>query len=213
MIATQGTPGDAAARLRCSAAILAGGRSSRMGSDKALLEVGGDAILRRTAALLGPLVDELFVVADNVAAYAPLGLPVLPDLVTGRGSLGGIMTAVARAANPRVLCVACDMPLLTPGVLSLLLDAARPEHDAVIPRPVRPEPLCALYDRRLLPALERAVAAGRLRIMDALAGAQIRFVDAGELARVDPALRSFTNVNTPEELAAAREIAAAGEGA
>lgn len=212
MTTKQGSLGEPPRFPGCSAAILAGGRSTRMGTDKALLEVGGAVILRRTADLLRPLVGDLFVVADNAEAYAPLGLPVVPDRVPDRGSLGGILTAVARAAQPRVLCVACDMPLLQPGVLALLLAAAGPEADAVIPRPAgRPEPLCAVYGRALLPALEQAVAAGRLRIMDALAGAQLRFVEAAELAPVDPNLRSFLNVNTPDELAAARALAARGE--
>ena len=192
-----------------SAAILAGGRSSRMGSNKALLDVGGRGILRRTADLLRPLVDDLFVVANDPEPYAGLGLPVIPDVHPGLGAIGGIHAALAGAAHPAVLCVACDMPHLAPGVAGLLLAAGDEGCDAVLPI-VRgfPEPLLALYRRSALPGFERAIAAGRLRVVDALEGLRVRHLAERELAAADPRLRSFVNVNTPAELAAARAIAA-----
>lgn len=176
-----------------------------MGTNKALLEVGGSSMLRRTAALLRPLVDDLFVVADDASGYADLGLPVYPDLHRGCGSLGGIHAAIAQATHPLVLCAACDMPHIGTGVLELLLNAAGPDDDALLPRTGgRPEPLLAVYARGALPAIERSIVAGRLRIVDALAGLRVRFVEEDELARADPGLASFVNVNTPAELAAAR---------
>lgn len=178
-----------------------------MGVNKALLDVGGATMVGRTADLLRPLADDLFIVADDAAAYAALGLRVVPDLVPGRGSLGGIWTAVARAANPFVLCVACDMPFIAPPLLFALLDGPHPGEDAVIPRlPTGPEPLLAVYSRTLLPAMERAVAAGDLRIMAALERARVRFLEGEELERLDPGGRSFLNVNTPGELAEARSL-------
>lgn len=194
-----------------SAAILAGGKSSRMGTNKALLAVGGKGMLQRTAELLQPLVDDLFLVADDPAPYADLGLPVLPDVYRGCGALGGIHTAILRAAHPLVLCAACDMPHIEDGVLELLLSAAGPNDDALIPRPAgRPEPLLAVYGRGALTGIERSIAAGRLRVMDAFQGLRLRFVEAEELRLVDPALRSFVNVNSPAELAAARAGCARG---
>jgi molybdopterin-guanine dinucleotide biosynthesis protein A len=194
-----------------SAAILAGGKSSRMGTNKALLDVRGSAMLRRTAGLLRSLVDEVFLVADDPAPYAELGLPVVPDIHPGCGPLGGIHSAIARAAHPLVLCAACDMPHIRPGVLELLLNAADPGFDAVIPRPDgRPEALLAVYGRGALPGIERSIAAGRLKIMDAIEGLRLRFLDDAELAPVDPERCSFANVNTPAELAAARAFAGRG---
>lgn len=196
----------------CSAAVLAGGRSSRMGTNKALLEVGGRGMLDRTADLLRPLVDDLFIVADNGGPYAGLGLPVIPDLHHGRGPIGGIHAALRRAAHPRVLCVATDMPHIGPGVIALLLRLARPDDDALLPRiGGRPEPLLAVYGRTALPGFERAIAAGRLRVLDALDGLRARFIDESELRAAGAGLLSFVNVNTPEELAAARVCAAGGE--
>jgi len=188
-----------------SAAILAGGKSSRMGANKALLEVGGSSMLRRTAGLLRPLVDDLFIVADDPAPYADLGLAVVADVHRGCGALGGIHAAIARAAHPLVLCAACDMPHINGGVLEVLLGTARPDDDALIPRSGGfPEPLLAVYGRGALPAIEQAILAGRLKITGALGGLRVRFVDEEALAPVDPERRCFINVNTPAELTEAR---------
>ena len=195
----------------CSAAILAGGKSSRMGTNKALLEVGAGAMLVRTAELLRPLVDELFLVADDEAPYVRLGLPVIPDVHPGRGAVGGIHAALRHAAHPLVLCVACDMPHIGRGVVELLLGSARPGDDALLPRiGGLPEPLLAVYARTAHAGFERAIRAGRLRVVDALEGLRVRYVDEPELRAADAALRSFVNVNTPEELAAARAAAVQG---
>ncbi|HEY6001068.1 MAG TPA: molybdenum cofactor guanylyltransferase [bacterium] len=188
-----------------SAAVLAGGRSSRMGSNKALLEVGGRAMLARTAELLRPLVDDLFVSANDPAPYADLGLRVVPDVHRDVGAIGGIHAAIAAAAHPVVLCVACDMPHLAPAVLELLLGADAEGADALVPLVGgRPEPLLALYCRGALPGFERAIRGGRLRVVDALEGLRVRHVAERDLAAADPGLRSFVNVNTPSELAAAQ---------
>jgi molybdopterin-guanine dinucleotide biosynthesis protein A len=100
------------------------------------------------------------------------------------------------------------MPHILPGILELLLDAADLRADAVVPRPGgRPEALLAVYGRGALPAIERSIAAGRLKVMAALEGLRVRFLDESELASVDPERCSFANVNTPADLAAARAFA------
>lgn len=202
-------PEAAASRFPgCSVAILAGGRSSRMGTNKALLEVGGRGMVERAAGLLRPLVDDLFLVSDDAAPYAALGLPVVPDALPGRGAAGGIHAALLHASQPLVLCVACDMPLLRRAVVELLLSTARPGDDALLPRVAgRPEPLLAVYGRRARAGFEQAIGAGRLRVLDALAGLSVRYLEEPALRAADPGLRSFTNVNTPGELAAARGAA------
>lgn len=183
-----------------------------MGKNKALLAVGGEGMLCRTANLLRPIVDDLFLVADDAAPYAGLGLPVIPDVHPGRGAVGGIHAALRHAAQPLVLCVACDMPHISRGVVELLLASARPDDDALLPRIGGwPEPLLAVYRRTASAGFERAIAAGRLKVMHALAGLRVRFIDEGELRVADPDLRSFVNVNTPGELAAASAAAAQGK--
>jgi molybdopterin-guanine dinucleotide biosynthesis protein A len=184
-----------------------------MGTNKALLEVDGAGMLRRTAALLQPLVGELFIVADDAETYADLGLPVVPDIFPGRGPAGGVHAALRHAAHPFLLCTACDMPHLGRRLLELLLGAARPEDDAVLPRiGGRPEPLLAVYGRSALPAFERAIVMGRLSVLQALEGLRVRHIDEADLEAADPGLRSFINVNTPKDLANARALALAKGG-
>jgi molybdopterin-guanine dinucleotide biosynthesis protein A len=183
-----------------------------MGTNKALLEVGGSGMLSRTAHLLRPLVDDLFIVADDAAPYAGLGLQVIPDVHPGRGAIGGIHAALRHAAHPLVLCVACDMPHIGREMIELLLRSATPDDDALVPRIGGwAEPLLAVYGRTASAGFERAISAGRLRVMDALEGLRVRFIDESDLRAADAGLRSFANVNTPGELAAARTIAAQGE--
>jgi molybdopterin-guanine dinucleotide biosynthesis protein A len=183
-----------------------------MGTNKALLEVGGRGMLCRTAHLLRPLVDDLFLVADDAAPYAGLGLPVIPDVHPGRGAIGGIHAALRHAAHPLVLCVACDMPHIGPGVIELLLSSARTDDDALVPRIGGwAEPLLAVYGRNASAGFERAIASGRLKVMAALEGLRVRFIDESALRVADHDLRSFVNVNTPGELAAARDSAAEGK--
>jgi molybdopterin-guanine dinucleotide biosynthesis protein A len=179
-----------------------------MGTNKALLDVRGSAMIRRTVGLLRPLVDDLFLVADDPVPYSDLGLQVVPDIHPGRGPIGGIHAAIVHAAHPLVLCAACDMPHILSGILGLLLETADLCADAVVPRPGgRPEALLAVYGRSALAAFERSIAAGRLKVMDALAGLRVRFLEESELARFDAGLCSFANVNTPADLAAARAFA------
>jgi len=165
-------------------------------------------MLGRTADLLRPLVDDLFLVADDPGPYCALGLPVIPDVHPGRGVVGGIHAALRHAAHPLVLCLACDMPHIVRGVIELLLTSARPDDDAIVPRiGGRPEPLLAVYGRTARAGFERAISTGQLRVVQALEGLRVRFVDEPELRIADPDLRSFVNVNTPGELAAARHLA------
>ena len=183
-----------------------------MGTNKALLEVGGRSMLCRIANLLRPLVDDLFIVADDAAPYTGLGLPIVPDVHPGCGATGGIHAALRHAAHPLVLCVACDMPHIGPGVIELLLSSARPGDDALIPRIGGwAEPLLAVYGRNASAGFERAIVAGRLKVMAALDGLHVRFIDEPELRVVDAGLHSFVNVNTPGELDAARIIAGESE--
>ena len=175
-----------------------------MGTDKAWLDLGdGIPIVRRATAVLATVADEVFVVAND-ARYAELGLRVVADRYPDGGALGGIATAVGAARGDRVLVAACDMPFLSAAVLRLLVDLA-PAHDVVVPRVGGEiQTLHAVYARTCLPAMERALASGRLRVISFFDDVRVREVTEDELRAADPELRSFTNVNTPDELEAAR---------
>lgn len=188
--------------MSVSAAIMAGGRSKRMGQDKAWIELDGEPLITRVAAVLAQVADEVIVVA-NEPRYASLGLRVVKDRYPNGGALGGIATGVGAAAHDTVLVAACDMPFLSPAVWQLLLGHAG-EGDVVIPRVGGEyETLHALYTKACLPHMARALAEDRLRVIAFFDQVRVLPIDEPELRAVDPGLRSFTNVNTPEELASA----------
>lgn len=191
----------AAERPAVSAAVMAGGRSRRMGTDKAFIELAGRPIIARVLDVMREVADEVLVVANDTR-YATLGVRVVPDRFADGGALGGIATGVGAAAHDRVLVVACDMPFLRADVWRALI-ARADGFDAVVPKLGDDhETLHALYTKACLPAMERALADGRLRVISFFADVRVRDVPADELRGIDPGLRAFTNVNTPEELAA-----------
>lgn len=184
-----------------SAAVMAGGKSRRMGQDKAWIDFEGRPIIARVIEVLQEVADEVFIVAND-ERYRTLGLRVVPDRFPDGGALGGIATGVGAAAHDRVLVAACDMPFLRADVWRLLIAAAE-GVDAVVPKVGGEyETLHALYARSCLGPMERSLAAGRLRVISFFGDVRVREVAEAELRAVDPELRSFTNVNTPEELAA-----------
>ncbi|MBM4434387.1 MAG: molybdenum cofactor guanylyltransferase [Chloroflexi bacterium] len=191
--------------MSVSAAVMAGGRSRRMGRDKAWIDLGdGRPIVRHVVDVVSGVADDVLIVAND-ERYATLGPRVVPDAHPGTGVLGGIATGVAAAAHERVLVVACDMPFLLPRMLRFLAEQAD-GYDAVVPRVGGEyETLHALYTKACLPAMRRALEAGERRVISFFGDVRVRAVDADELRPLDLDLRSFTNVNTPEELAALRD--------
>jgi molybdopterin-guanine dinucleotide biosynthesis protein A len=176
--------------------VLAGGRSSRMGRDKALLPFRGGALVECVAHTVGEAAGAVMLVG-NPELYAPLGFLVIPDLYPGEGPLGGILTALAHSSAAWNLVAACDMPGLTLEVLRDLFDrATTTEADIVLPAGPSgcPEPLCAIYHIRSLPALQRAFAGGTRKITAAIEGLRTLSVSVPEAA-------VFHNVNTPEDWA------------
>lgn len=186
--------------MSVSAAIMAGGKSKRMGQDKAWIELDGEPLIKRVADVLAQVADEVIVVAND-PRYASLGLRVVKDRYPHGGALGGIATGVAAAAHDTVLVAACDMPFLSADLWRLLIGHIG-AADVVIPRiGGEYETLHALYTKACLPHMARALAENRLRVIAFFDQVRVMAIEEPELRSVDPALRSFTNVNTPEELA------------
>ncbi|HSB72025.1 MAG TPA: molybdenum cofactor guanylyltransferase [Candidatus Methylomirabilis sp.] len=192
-------------------AILAGGRSTRMGSNKALLEFGGQRLIDALLGKIRPLFPEVLIIANESAPYAGLGVPVLPDRIPEKGSLGGIYTAVHHGRFPQTFCIACDMPLASPAVIAYLRDQAS-GYDVVVPRTDEGyQPLHAVYGKGCLPHMEAMILAHSLKIDRLFPLVRVRAVEAEELRALDPWLRCFVNVNTREELEAAMGLAGEDE--
>lgn len=194
--------------MTVAAAILAGGKNLRMGKkNKAFLQVGGRSIMTRILSCLQPIFDEIMVIGQDSEGYVPYDIPVYSDLRPESGSLGGIFTALNRSSAQRTLCVACDMPFLNPAVIALLVEKSSGGWEAVLPRLSSGiEPLCAVYSSSLVPAIENLLDRGEYRIRRALTASRTCYVDEGELRGLDPDLRTFVNINTPEDLAEASAL-------
>ena len=195
--------------MRVTGVIQAGGKSTRMGGrPKALLELGGRRIIERVVEAVATAVGEMLVVTNTPDLYAFLGLPMVPDVYPDHGSLGGIYSGLKAAPGDAAFTVACDMPFLHPDVIRLV--AARAEAgDVVIPRVGdQLETLHAVYGKRCLGPMEKRLRAGRLKIVGFFDDVHVVEVGEAEIARYrDPAI-TFMNVNTPEELERARQLAA-----
>ncbi len=189
-----------------SGAILAGGQSRRMGSDKAALLIQGEPMLKRTARLVASITTDVAIIGPPERAALAPGVRILPDRWPRQGPLGGIATALQALAGEVVLVVGCDMPFLNAALLRYLI-ALAPEYDAVVVRvDGEGHPLHAVYQRRCLPTLEEQLLAGNLRVQQFLARLAVRFVEGAELDRFDPQHLSTFNANTPEEWAQALRL-------
>lgn len=188
-------------------AVLAGGRSSRMGVNKALIEFDGMRLIDRLVQTLRPLFDPVAIVANDPDAYAYLCVPVWCDRIPGQGALGGIYTAVLNSASPETFCIACDMPFPDPAVIAHLRDLG-PGHDAVVPRTSDGyHPLHAVYAKTCLPHMEAMMRASRLRVDRLFAGVRTRTVGEAELRALGASPRCLANINTREDLEAAARLA------
>ena len=190
-----------------SAAILAGGRARRLGGrDKSRIVVGGRTILARQLDVLRRLVPRVVIVANDPEAFADAGVPVLPDAVPGRGSLGGIYTALAAAEGP-VLVLACDMPFVTEAFLARVVAAGR-DVDVAIPRGRDGyQPLCASYGPACAEPLRRRIERGALKVVDLLADVRVHEIGPDEIATFDPDGLLLLNVNTAADVARAEQAA------
>ena len=191
--------------MRITGVIQAGGRSTRMGGQpKALMELGGRRIIDRVADVVREVAEDVLIVTNTPDLYASLGLPMVPDVFPDHGSLGGIYSGLRAARGDAVFTVACDMPFLMPEV-ARLVTARAGEADVVAPRVgAQWETLHACYGRACLGPIEARLRAGRLKIVGFYGDVRVLAIGEGEVARFRAPEVVFMNVNTPEELEAAR---------
>jgi molybdopterin-guanine dinucleotide biosynthesis protein A len=201
--------------------LLVGGKSSRMGRDKALLELNGSPLIQRTADLLVPLAAKTTLVISanqpanptNTNPYSTFELPTLADRWPNAGPLGGIATALA-ATNPLwCLILACDMPFLTKDWLVFLLgqiaqsesDGTR-QIDAIVPETNRGlEPLCAIYRSSCAQSLADGLDRGVRKVTDALASLNLKRITENEWRQFSPDGNLFGNLNTWQDYLEAQQ--------
>lgn len=205
--AATGLDSTGVARSPLGAIVLAGGRSSRLGVDKALLQINGVPLVQWLPERLAALFISVAVVVDRPQRYATSFLQVIDTIVDG-GPLAGIAAGLQVTVAPGTFVCACDMPLLRPALLRLLC-VLLAGHDLVIPeRDGRLEPLCAVYAPSCLPVIQGMLQTGQRRA-NAVAGAvRTRILREQEWRESDPEGDSFLSINTLGDLATVQERAA-----
>jgi molybdopterin-guanine dinucleotide biosynthesis protein A len=197
-----------------SAILLAGGKSSRMGIDKANLKLdGGLMMLQSIARKLSAVSDEVIVATDG-RRYDDIGVRVkwVADVHPGAGSLVGLYSGLREASSDYALVVACDMPFLSLDLLRYMIALPR-DYDILAPRlGDKIEPLHAIYSRSCLPTIARLLEAGHLKIIDLFGEVLVRYLTEEAFEKYDPEHRSFFNINSPDQLAEARAIIEKSQG-
>ncbi|MFH1241257.1 MAG: molybdenum cofactor guanylyltransferase [Pseudomonadota bacterium] len=183
-----------------SGVILAGGKSSRYGKDKAFVEINGLPLIESVIEVMGSVFQELIIITNTPNKYSSLGLSVYEDTIKGLGPLGGIVTGLTAISKEAGFFVACDMPFLNRELL-LYMTESKGEFDAVVPRiSGEMEALHALYRKTCLPAIRRLIDSRVYQVLRFFSEVSVRYVDEGEIRQFDPDLRCFLNVNSPQEL-------------
>ncbi len=191
-----------------SAIVLAGGRSSRMGADKAALRIGGITMLGRVVAELGRAFDDIVVIAGTAVAdpASELSSPfvrIMRDSQAFEGPVKALRLGLATVRTEVAFACACDLPLVNAALAAALCAMADP-HAAALPMVHgRLQVLHAAYRKSCLPALDAMIARGDRRLQDLAPQLHARIVSEAEVLPYDPDLLSFFNVNTPADFARA----------
>ncbi len=185
-----------------TAIILTGGKSRRMGFNKAFLKYGDKTFIEHQIARLSKVFDEIILSANDARLYAHLNLPVVSDVIPGKGPLGGICAGLIRSTSFHAFVIACDMPFIHEKLI-LYLQGQIDGYDVVVPRTSRGlEPLHAFYSKNCIQPMYRCLHEGRLRIIDFFSEVKVKIIDEQEfkeLKELDVSTQPLINLNTPEE--------------
>jgi molybdopterin-guanine dinucleotide biosynthesis protein A len=180
--------------------VLCGGESSRMGFDKALLEIDGRPLAAVLADRLAEVCDTVLLASGRPGRFGDLGYPEVEDEVPYAGPLAGIVAGFNATEDELLAVVAVDMPAANPVLLRHLADRIA-DYEAVVPSgPRRPEPAHAVYSRRALPVLARRLHSRRRSLQGALSELAVLVVDEAELMRAGFGISFAANLNEPDDL-------------
>jgi molybdopterin-guanine dinucleotide biosynthesis protein A len=194
----------------CTGVILSGGLNTRFdGAHKAFMRVGGRRIIDRLYDVFSDLFDEIILVTNHPEQFLNLDLTIVTDIFNQRSSLTGIHTGLFYMKNPYAFFSACDTPFLKKELVEILVEHIEQKIDIIMPETSAGfEPLCAIYSKRCLKPAGDHLTANKLKIQWAFRSNRIKNIPENQLRSVDPELRSFFNINTPEDLARAEEMLA-----
>ncbi|MBI2855238.1 MAG: molybdenum cofactor guanylyltransferase [Chloroflexi bacterium] len=190
--------------------VLAGGSSSRMGQDKALLSLGGKPLIEHVIQRIKPLVAGVSLVVNEPETYRFLGLPIVRDPEPHQGPLMGLYAGLMACPTPWALVVACDTPFLQEPLLRKLLDGSEDKTVVVTEVGGERQPLPALYAAFCAADIGAMLQAGRRALRDLVSSVPVRVIQEAEVRALDPEMHSFLDLDTAEELRKAEELYSGG---
>ena len=187
-------------KYSASGTILSGGKSIRMGQNKALIEIEGTPIISRIHDLFRRLFQEVIIVTNQKESFINFDSKICQDLIPDKGALGGLYTGIFFSSFQYSFCVACDMPFINRSLVQYLFENVQGD-DVIVPRTKDGlQPLHAIYSKNCLAPIKRIIEEGKYRIIDFYKLVKVKIVDERDFLFLDPLRESFMNVNTPEEL-------------
>jgi molybdopterin-guanine dinucleotide biosynthesis protein A len=183
-----------------SGIILSGGKSIRMGENKAFINVDGVPIINRIYDLFKELFQEVIIVTNQKGIFKDFDSKIYSDLIPNKGALGGLYTGIFFSSFHYSFCVACDMPFIKKSLVQYLINNIEDE-DVIIPRTKDGlQPLHAIYSKKCLDPIKSTIEEGKFKIIDIYDLVKVKIVEENCFLSLDPLRESFINVNTPEEL-------------
>jgi len=186
--------------------ILAGGKSQRMGKNKAFIDSEGIPLFGRVYRVFKEIFSEIIIVANDAGPFERYEAILQMDIISDKGAIGGLYTGLFHSSNYHAFCSACDMPLLNPHVIKYMADK-RDSYDVIVPKTHDGlHPLHAIYSKRCLNPMRQLFDGGDLRIINFFHHVRVKYIEEMEIREFDPHMRSLINVNTEEEMEAVRKI-------
>jgi len=180
--------------------ILAGGKSKRMGTNKAFLEINGQRMIDQIVDIFKNTFEEVILVTNSPIEYLHLDLRIVTDLVPNKGALGGIFTGLFYASFHHIFVTACDMPFLNKGFIDYMVSKAG-NFDAVVPLSSDGlEPLHAIYSKRCIRHIETQLESDDLKITNFYPKVRVKEISHHEILSFDPKSSLFFNINTTEDM-------------
>jgi molybdopterin-guanine dinucleotide biosynthesis protein A len=180
--------------------ILTGGKNTRMGTNKAFLDITGERLIDRTVTIFKDLFGEIILSTNSPLDYLDHDAVIVTDIIKNKGALGGIYTGLFFASHEHAFVSACDMPFLNKSFIEYMIEHCG-DNDIVVPKsPDGLQPLHAIYSRRCLPAIKRIIDRDQLKITGFYKGLKTLEIPEDVIKSYDPDGKMFINVNTREEL-------------
>jgi molybdopterin-guanine dinucleotide biosynthesis protein A len=192
--------------------ILAGGKSSRFGQNKALQVIEGKSLIQRVVDRLASLSTEIIIATahgEAIPCSSAVRIKTVADIYPGRGPLVGVYSGLIASSNSQAIVVGCDTPFLSVGLLKYMTQICS-TFDVVVPRiKKKVEPLCAVYSKNCLAPIQELLERDERQIRKLFSIVKVEYVEEDEINRFDPEHLSFFNINSQDDLERARKLAVA----